>query len=732
MPFASQDGFGFAGPDSWLQGLLVVEMGDRIAAGACGSLLAQAGANVVYVESRNAGQAHGKRRHRDLFAAGKHSLLVDDNSRQDLELLNDLLARADFVLLSSDMDEARSQDFQASCSGAAAIVDFTAFGSGSDHAMARQPQGVARAYSDAMVQALSGVAHISGFVGGPPVPLRVPVLEYSAAVYGAAACLAALRSGVAQTIDVALFDCALNSLTTFLPALYADKDPGRLGNGHAMAAPWNAYRAMDGWLLLCSTTDAQWQRICQAMETPQYAVDPRFTGLNQRMANRDALDAVVGEWVAKHDVLVCAERLSTLELACGSIVDIDTIASEPNLAHRGMVRELTPAQGGPALRVPGSVLRNDAGVGRVATHIVAPDESRQVLQELCSKREVRGATAHGHQKKLPLDGVRVLEVGQYTTAPLTARHLATLGAEVIRFEPPGGDVTRVWEPCVDGLSVFFVMSNSGKKSFIVDLKTTQGRAACDELIRSADVLVENLKPGSFARLGFDTAHLARTNPRIIYCSISGFGNDTVYRGRPAFDTVVQAMSGVMSANAVDGMPLKAGVSACDFMGGEVALFAILAALHRRQHSARGEFIDLSMQDVGAWMTASLWNGGFGKSADGTVVACKDGFVLIMASREVAQCVAESPDMHTMTREQVLETLADQGIDGVPVLRVSEAAAHPLVAARKIIVKVSGFAGHDWPLLGSPMMLSKTPPVFGIPIGAAEEMTQQVLSELCPS
>ena len=99
---------------------------------------------------------------------------------------------------------------------------------------------------------------------------------------------------------------------------------------------------------------------------------------------------------------------------------------------------------------------------------------------------------------------------------------------------------------------------------------------------------------------------ARINPRLVYCSISGFDNDTVYHGRPAFDTVIQAMSGMMSANAHDGTPLKAGISACDFMGGEVALFAILAALHRRAHSGDGEFIDLSMQDVGAWMTASLW------------------------------------------------------------------------------------------------------------------------------
>ena len=738
---ARDTGHAASGPASWLRDLLVVELGDRIAVGACGSLFAQAGATVVLVEPRRPRAARGKWLHRALFAAGKQSLLHDDCCAEDVALLSNLLARADFVLRSSDMDEPLPVAFQQACTNAAACVDFTAFGTAFSAAFgsasatqAGQAQGAEEAcakiaYSDAMVQALSGVAHTSGFADGPPVPLRMPALEYCAAVYGATACMAALRSGLAQRVDMALFDCAISALSTFLPALYGGKDPGRIGNGHAMAAPWNAYPAKDGWLLLCSTTDAQWQRICQVMQTPQYVDDPRFKGLNDRMTNRETLNVVVGEWVQSLDVAACAERLSALELACGSIVELDALGEEANLAHRAMVHTVHDAHSDTMLRIPGSVLRNASASGHVATHIVAPDENRAALQALCHTRKPRpAASEHSSATQLPLHGIRVLEVGQYTTAPLTARHLATLGAEVLKIEPPGGDVTREWSPCVDGLGIFFVMSNSGKKSVTVDLKSPQGRAMCEELVRSCDVVVENLKPGSFARLGFSPSDLARINPRVIYCSISGFGNNTVYQGRPAFDTVVQAMSGVMHANAHDGTPLKAGISICDVMGGEVALFAIVAALHRRDSheggNGRGEAIDLSMQDVGAWMTAPLWNNGDSEADSNTVVACKDGFALVVASAESAQRAAAAAYAPNKTRDQ----LAAQGIACVPILRLSESAAHPLVAARKLIRDCAGFGGHDWPLLGSPMALSLTPPFVGDPIGAEQELTRAMLDE----
>src|SRR5262249_30416090 len=149
---------------------------------------------------------------------------------------------------------------------------------------------------------------------------------------------------------------------------------------------------------------------------------------------------------------------------------------------------------------------------------------------------------------------------------------------------------------------FFTFSNSDKKSLMMDLRGAQDKAAFRELLQSADLLVENLKPGSLARLGFGAAQLAEINPRLVYCSISGFGADSAYPQRAAFDTVVQAMSGFMDPTRVEGTPIKAGISAADIVGGTYGLLAILAALEQRERTGRGQYIDISMQDVACWST----------------------------------------------------------------------------------------------------------------------------------
>ncbi len=161
---------------------------------------------------------------------------------------------------------------------------------------------------------------------------------------------------------------------------------------------------------------------------------------------------------------------------------------------------------------------------------------------------------------LPLAGVRVVELGQYTTVPLVGRHLASLGAEVIKVEPMEGDAARQWAPHRDGTSYFFVMSNSGKRSLGVDLRSPQGADFFRRLLRTADVLIENMKPGSLARLGLSQAALAALNSRLVYVAITGFGADSAYTERPAFDTVVQAMCGIMDVTRSGDTPLKAGIS----------------------------------------------------------------------------------------------------------------------------------------------------------------------------
>lgn len=646
-------------PSDWLAGRLVVELGGRIAVGACGSLLAEAGATVVFVEPRDPGQATGKFADRPLFASRKRSLAVDPDDPSDQALVAALVARADIVLTSSDWDFLGGLN-RMDVPPQVTVCNITALG----------PRCGRRGLTEPEVQALTGVAYSSGFPDAGPTVLRIPVLEYSAAVFAAAACVAAFgamrESGAAQRIEVSLFNCAIHLLAAFLPPVFQGEEPGRYGNGHPLAAPWNAYPTRDGWILFCSASDVQWQKFCELIGRPELAVDPRYRRIADRAKNRGEVDAIVSDWTRRFEAAACLESLAQVGLAGGEIVSLQRLPDEANVRHRRtIVREIRQGLQ-PSTLLPADVLTTTLANRQSRSSVPAPDADRAWLTSAALQPIVRKPEGAG-RPRLPLEGVRVIEIGQYTTAPLSARHLAMYGADICKIEPPLGDAARAWAPLVDGISVFFSISNSGKTCYTVDLKSPQGLGSLEELIRSADVLVENLKPGSLAALGLGPDRLRALNPQIVYCSISGFGHQSAYPGRPAFDTVVQAMSGIMDANTVGGMPLKAGVSVCDVMGGQMALFAIMAALYHRETSGRGADLDLSMQDIAIWVTARLWNGEIPEQQFGRMLACRDGHVL---SRD-----GELPatlDLAALDRVDAVRKLAAAGVMSVPVRTIREA------------------------------------------------------------
>lgn len=695
----------------------MLELGSRLSAGVCGSLLAEAGATVFCVEPPPGNRPAGdKWAARDLYAAGKHSLIAEGATVARDERLIRLAERADVVLLSSDIDPAHCAVLAEHSRDAAIVCDFTAFG--------KEGPLSGEAFDDAMVQALAGVAHTTGRSNGPPVALRVPVIEYSTGAYGAASVAAALicrdRAGVAQTINMALYDCAVNALATFLPEHFGGGTPLRLGNGHMMCTPWNAYKAKDGWVLICSASDPPWQRLCKAIGKPQLADDPHYATLAARLERRSDVDEIVQSWVGTCSVHECVDVLLAADVACGPIVRLSDIGADANVKHRDMIREVD----GPSsttIRLPGALLKAESGSGRVAASLPQPDDARSGLDELLAgwTTDTPAAGFGKTDAAKPLAGIRVIEIGQYTTAPLACRHLATLGAEVIKLEPPDGDAARRWPPHNGDESYFFTMSNAGKKSIAVDLRSEAGRAAFGDLLETADMLVENLKPGSLARLGFDLPRLRQINPMLIYCAISGFGADSAYGQRPAFDTVLQAMSGMMDANAGGGVPIKAGISICDVMGGEIGLFFLLAALRSRPRAQRGDFIDLSMQDVAVWMTAPLWMST--PNDDLAMAECSDGYVLVRRASNTAL-----PDCSDSTRAEAMKILRRQNLTCVPVNTISEAAEAQQTQSRELIFRVDDERGLSWPLLGSPMRLARTQPRSDRGIGKPQPLDRSTI------
>ena len=195
-----------------------------------------------------------------------------------------------------------------------------------------------------------------------------------------------------------------------------------------------------------------------------------------------------------------------------------------------------------------------------------------------------------------LSDITVLDLSHALAGPFASTMLGDYGAEVIKIEPLDGEIARAWGPPFYGdEAAYFVNLNRNKKSLALDLKHPEGKALFFRLLDRADVVLENLRVGTVARLGIDYARVRERQPRVVYCSISGFGQDGPYRDRAALDLVVQAESGMISITGEPGgAGVRAGVSIADITAGMYAAFGILAALHARQQTGRGQFLDVSM------------------------------------------------------------------------------------------------------------------------------------------
>ncbi|PIE11955.1 MAG: CoA transferase [Rhodobacterales bacterium] len=202
----------------------------------------------------------------------------------------------------------------------------------------------------------------------------------------------------------------------------------------------------------------------------------------------------------------------------------------------------------------------------------------------------------------PLEGLRVVELARILAGPWAGQTLADLGAEVIKVEAPEGDDIRRWGPpnidtTGEETAAYYHATNRGKRSVCIDFRTEEGAAQLRNLIESADILIENFKVGGLAKYGFGYDDMSKLNPRLIYCSVTGFGQDGPYAPRAGYDFIIQGMSGLMSVTGdPSGQPQKMGVPITDLVTGLYATNAILAALYRRKETGRGDHIDMALLD----------------------------------------------------------------------------------------------------------------------------------------
>jgi crotonobetainyl-CoA:carnitine CoA-transferase CaiB-like acyl-CoA transferase len=374
----------------------------------------------------------------------------------------------------------------------------------------------------------------------------------------------------------------------------------------------------------------------------------------------------------------------------------------------------------------------------------------------------------------PLDGVRVIDVTRILAGPLATQVLADLGCDVVKIERPGvGDDTRGWVPPrardADGREVpdsaYFQSVNRGKRSVTVDLASPDGAALVTRLAASADVFVENFKVGALARQGLDYPTLAAINPRLVYCSITGYGQTGPMATEPGYDPIAQARGGMMSITGSpdDGEPVRCGVAVIDVLTGVYTALAVTAALHRRRDTGRGQYIDMALLDV---QMASLVNVGQSYLSAGVVAKplgsahpsvvpsqafrASDGYVMLSAANDAQfarLCRAagradllddarfatnEARVRHRAEVEPVIAAfiatrprafwvaeLSAAGVSCAPINNIAEAFAEPQVVARGLRVELPDPRLGVVPVVASPLRFSEStveyrrpPPVLG--------------------
>jgi crotonobetainyl-CoA:carnitine CoA-transferase CaiB-like acyl-CoA transferase len=380
----------------------------------------------------------------------------------------------------------------------------------------------------------------------------------------------------------------------------------------------------------------------------------------------------------------------------------------------------------------------------------------------------------------PLSGLRVLELARVLAGPWAGQLLADLGAEVIKVESREGDDTRQWGPPFvenrDGShdAAYFHATNRGKRSIAVDFSTGDGRRIVRDLAARSDVLIENFKVGGLKRHGLDYESLRAVNPRLVYCSISGFGQDGPYAHRPGYDFIIQGMGGIMDlTGAPDGEPQKSGVAFADIFTGLYAVVAIEAALLARERTGEGQHLDLALLDtqVGVLANQALNYLVSGKAprrlgnahpnivpyqsfpvADGHVIVAvgNDGQFRNLCAVLGEPALAHDPRFadnrarvehrtvlapliaertRTFTRADLLAALESAGVPAGPINTVADVFADPQVAARGMRLDLPAGDGGTVPSVRTPILMSETPPAYHHASPRLGEHTTAILGEL---
>ena len=387
----------------------------------------------------------------------------------------------------------------------------------------------------------------------------------------------------------------------------------------------------------------------------------------------------------------------------------------------------------------------------------------------------------------PLSHIRVLDLSRILAGPWASQNLADLGAEVIKIERPGaGDDTRGWGPPwlkdAEGKdsseSSYFLSCNRGKKSMTLDISKPEGQAIVRELAMKCDVLIENYKVGTLARYGLAYAQLREINPRLIYCSVTGFGQTGPYRERPGYDFMIQGMGGLMSITGErddlpGGGPMKVGIAIADILTGMYASLAISAAITHVERGGGGQYIDLALLDsliafnanqISGYLVAGKIPKRYGNAHPNVVpyqvFPCKGGYIIVAVGNDsqfASLCkVAGRPELaederfrmmsgRIVNRDALIPLIAEMmqqrdmhdwiavleaaNVPCGPINNMQQVFEDPQVQHRGLKVEIPNPGGVPCPTVASPMRFSETPVEYNVPPPRLGQHTQEILQEL---
>ncbi|MGE3992582.1 CaiB/BaiF CoA transferase family protein [Pseudorhodoplanes sp.] len=730
-----------------LDDIFVIEVGSGWPISIAGRVLAELGATVVKIEEpagdslRRAGPLHsdGQSWIWHSVCAGKRSIVVDPDSSNGRQFLLDLAAAADVILSDgvsfgfSEVEGVNREDL--------IFATLTPFG--------LSPRTDWKSGCDGVIQASAGIIATTGFPSGQMTRAGCGLADHVGAFYVVTAILAALLhrdySGRGQTIDMSSCDCLMTLLLLWLPKYFMTGGaPTRQGNRHLSSVPWNAYRTADSWVMMCTSTDAQWLRLYDLMGRPDLTGGPYDT-LRARMDAVELIDEIVAEWLSAQSTDHVINQLHQIGVPVGRIFTISEMLNDKHTRFRRTAIDVPDLAGG-KVRIAGPLCKmsktpgviDKCGPGLGADNTRLREELNERLRD-CKPKKLNIAPQLGE--------IKIIESGVFGAGPFATKLLAELGMKVIKLESLEGDGMRHYQPQLNGTAYPFHLYNANKHSISLDLKSPAGVEHARELINSADVYLENLGPGVIDRLGLGFDSFSKSNPELVYCSVSGFGRVGPYAGNRAYDTVIQAMSGIMSVTGED-RPTKIGVSAADILGPIFACIPILAALHNRNRTREGQWIDVSMHDVCAATTQSLWpvvwqNGdirrtgnqhqyyvpynNYPTTTDDVFIGVEDDqqwaslaeLIGLRGCHEwsttagrIANRDAVNICVAAWTKGQAAEAIANMcqsaGVPASPLRSIEGVMQDPRMAERNMIVEIQHVDGMPLILTGSPFKMSVTP------------------------